>query len=118
VTVHDNGTRAHRRPRAVRYRIDTKKRTAKLVEDIEPEYPFSGWGGSARKLPQGNWVVYWGGTARMSEIEPDHKKVLDLTFHDRHWSYRAIPVPRGQLSAATLRRGMNALARTGAAAPR
>jgi Arylsulfotransferase (ASST) len=117
VTVHDNGTRDHRPPRALRYRIDTKKRTAKLLEDIEPELPFSGWGGSVRKLPQGNWVVYWGGNSRMSEIEPDHKKVLDLFFHDRHWSYRAIPVPRGQLTASALRRGMNALARTGAAAP-
>ena len=117
VTVHDNGTRAHRRPRAVRYRIDTKKRTAKLLEDIEPEYPFSGWGGSARKLPTGNWVVYWGGNSRMSEIRPDHAKVLDITFHERHWSYRAIPVPRGQLSASTVRRGMTALSLTGAAAP-
>jgi hypothetical protein len=44
--------------------------------------------------------------------------VLDLTFHGDRWSYRAIPVPRGQLSAATLRRGMSALAQTGAAAPR
>ena len=118
VTVHDNGTRDKRPPRALRYRIDTKKRTAKMVEDIEPEYPFSGWGGSARKLPQGNWVVYWGGNSRMSEIAPSHEKVLDLTFHDRHWSYRAIPVPRGQLAAVTIRRGMTALAKGGAAAPR
>jgi hypothetical protein len=118
VTVHDNGTSEHRPPRALRYRIDAKKRTAKLLEDIEPKYPFSGWGGSARKLPAGNWVVYWGGNDRMSEIAPGNEKVLDLTFHDRHWSYRAIPVPRGQLGAAAIRRGMSALARTGAAAPR
>jgi hypothetical protein len=119
VTVHDNGTLAHRHPRALRYRIDTKKRTAKLVEAFEPaEFPRSGWGGSARKLPAGNWVVYWGGNDRMSEITPSHKPVLDLTFHGHRWSYRAIPVPRGQLSAATLRRGMSALAQTGAAAPR
>jgi hypothetical protein len=119
VTVHDNGTLAHRHPRALRYRIDTKKRTAKLIEAFEPaEYPRSGWGGSARKLPAGNWVVYWGGDDRMSEITPRHKKVLDLTFHGDRWSYRAIPVPRGQLSPAALRRGMSALAQTGAAAPR
>ena len=118
VTVHDNATRAKRPPRAVRYRIDPEKRTAKLVEDIEPEFPFSGWGGSARKLPEGNWVVYWGGNDRMSEIRPNHKKVLDLTFHGQRWSYRAIPVPRGEQSLSAIRRGMSALARTGAAAPR
>jgi hypothetical protein len=119
VTVHDNATRAKRRPRAVRYRIDTKKRTAKLLEDIEPaEYPFSGWGGSSRKLPEGNWVNYWGGNDRMTEITPGHKKVLDLTFKNRRWSYRAIPVPRGQLKTSAIRRGMTALAKTGFAAPR
>jgi hypothetical protein len=118
VTVHDNGTLSHRPPRALRYRIDTEKRTATLVEDFEPaEFPRSGWGGSARKLPSGNWVVYWGGNTRMSEITPSHKKVLDLTFEDRRWSYRAIPVPRGQLSPSAVRRGMTALAKTGAAAP-
>jgi hypothetical protein len=118
VTVHDNGTRSRRRPRALRYRIDARERTATLVEELEPEeYTYSGWGGSARKLPTGNWVVYWGGGRRMVELTPANDEVLELTLPKGLTSYRAFPVPRGELPPTTLRRAMNALAAGGMAAP-
>ena len=66
----------------------------------------SGWGGSARKLPGGNWVVYWGGTTLMTEQMESGKLAVDLFFKDDRHSYRAFPIPRGRLSARSLRRGM------------
>ena len=71
LTVYDNGSSNYQRrthtPRAVRYRIDTKKRTATLIESLsDAAVPRSGWGGGARKLAGGSWVVYWGSTNRMT----------------------------------------------------
>jgi hypothetical protein len=112
LTVFDNGTKPDRRPRAVRYRIDTNARTAKLLEAFgESGIPRSGWGGSARKLPGGNWVVYWGGTTLMTEQTASGKPVLELAFLNEMDSYRAFPIPRGQLSPQRLRQGMNKAAR-------
>jgi Arylsulfotransferase (ASST) len=117
LTVFDNGTEPNRAPRVVRYRIDTHKRTAKLVEGFgQSDVTRSGWGGSARKLPRGNWVVYWGGTVLMTERTPSGTRVLDLEFKDGKHSYRAFPIPPGQLTAQALRQGMNAVAQS--AAPR
>jgi hypothetical protein len=97
----------------VRYRIDTKARTAKLVEGFDQgDVPRSGWGGSARKLPGGNWVIYWGGTNLMTERTPSGKRVLDLLFLNDMHSYRAFPIPPGQLTAQALRQGMNRLAQS------
>jgi hypothetical protein len=112
LTVFDNGAgpHGHRRPRAVRFRIDTGKHTAKLVENLgEGSIPTSGWGGSARKLPGGNWVVYWGGSNLMTEQTPAHKNVLELDFGGDKYSYRAFPIPHGRLTARQLRQGMDAI---------
>jgi arylsulfotransferase ASST len=117
VTVYDNGasgTGHGRRPRAVRYRIDAGKHTAKLVENLgEGAIPTSGWGGSTRKLPGGNWVTYWGGSNLMTEQTPSHENVLELEFLGDRYSYRAFPIPRGRLSAQQLRLGMNAILAAG-----
>jgi hypothetical protein len=116
LTVFDNGTEPNRAPRVVRYRIDTAKRTAKLVEGFgQSDVSRSGWGGSARKLPGGNWVVYWGGTVLMTERTPSGRRVLDLEFKDGKHSYRAFPIPPGRLTAQALRQGMNAVAQSPAA---
>jgi hypothetical protein len=119
VTVFDNGTLEKRPPRVVRYRIDTNARTARLVEGFgQSDVPFSGWGGSARKLPGGNWVMQWGGTALMTERTPGGKRVLDIDFKDDMHSYRAFPIAKGRVSAQSFRRGMTALAQSGAAGGR
>jgi hypothetical protein len=112
LTVYDNGTRSGRAPRALRYRIDTRKRTATMLEEIRSsDVPRSGWGGSARKLPSGNWVVYWGGTTRMTEQTPSGDQALAILFDGDRYSYRAFPIQRGQLSAQALRQGMNRILR-------
>jgi hypothetical protein len=116
LTVYDNGTKADRRPRVVRYRIDAKKRTATLLEGFdEGDEPYSGALGSARKLPGGNWVVGWGGTTLTTERTPSGRRVFYLRFNGDMHSYRSFPIPRGRLSAQQLRKGMNAVAKAGAA---
>jgi arylsulfotransferase ASST len=114
VTVYDNGASGgpspRRRPRVVRYRIDTSKMTARLVESHdEGAIPVSGWGGSARKLPGGNWVAYWGGSNLMTERTAKGKPVLELELDGDRYSYRAFPIPRGRLTAQQLRQGMDAI---------
>jgi hypothetical protein len=117
VTVFDNGTLVKRAPRVARFRVDRQKRTAKLVEQFkEGRIPDSGWGGSARKLPGGNWVVQWGGTPLMSEYAPGGKPVLDIRFEESLHSYRAFPILPGQVRASALRQGMTAVAKSGMAA--
>jgi Arylsulfotransferase (ASST) len=111
LTVYDNGTNAKRPPRAVRYRIDAKHRTAKLIESVaDREVGESGFAGSARKLPGGDWVVCWGGSALVTEQKPSGKRVFGIFFHGYHFSYRAVGVPRGRVSARVLRRAMDRLA--------
>lgn len=106
VTVFDNGTYRGRPPRAVRYVIDTRARTARLVEELtDPQAPESQWGGSTRKLPGGNWVTGWGGLPLMTETTPSGKRVFRLTLRDGSL-YRALPVPYGVLSAGRLRSAM------------
>jgi Arylsulfotransferase (ASST) len=108
VTVYDNGTNEDRPPRAVRYRIDTGHRTAKLVESVaDPTVHESGFAGSARKLPGGNWVVCWGGSPLVTEQKPSGRRVFGIFFHGDHYSYRAVGIPRGRLSARRLRGAMD-----------
>jgi hypothetical protein len=107
VTLHDNGQRASpsRPPRAVRYRIDLGARTATLLERVsDPIAPVSGCCGSSRRLPGGNWVTGWGGTADITEQRPDGSRVFRLrtTF-----TYRAIPIPYGRIAPSAFRAGMD-----------
>jgi len=108
VTVFDNGTARERPPRAVRYRVDETARTATLLEQItDPEANRSGYAGSARKLPGGNWVVSWGGTTLVTEASPSGQPLLRLSLLRSHYSYRAFPIPFGRLSAGALRKAMD-----------
>lgn len=110
LTVHDDGTRASRAPRAVRYRINRRTRTATLLEDVRDAAAQSSFCcGSARRLAGGNWVTAWGGLPLVSELTPAGSPVFRLTFTQNLFSYRADPVPFGRLSAATLRDGMNTM---------
>jgi hypothetical protein len=110
LTLFDNGSRTTRPPRALRYRIDPLTRTATPLETIEhPAAPFSHAVGSARKLPGGNWVVYWGTSPVYTEQTPDGATVLRLEFPNRG-GYRFAPVLPGRVSAGELRRGMNRMA--------
>lgn len=107
LTVHDNGTTQGRPPRGVRYRLDAKARTATLLEQItDSNAPSSGFTGSARRLPEGNWVTEWGGNPFVTELTGNGDLVFRMTFADA-FSYRAAPVLPGYVDRTDLRKGMN-----------
>jgi len=106
-TLHDNGSRTARAPRAVRYRIDEKRRTATLLEQVVSSSNPSSWCcGSARKLLEGDWVVAWGDDD-VEEVTPSGAVVWSLRFDGGVSSYRAYPVTN-QTTSAELTEGMNA----------
>jgi hypothetical protein len=118
VTLHDNGTNANRAPFAMRYLIDETARTAQVVEAVQdPRATYSGCCGSARRLPGGNWVVQWGFNPYMTELDPSGNPVLTISYQlGATFSYRAVPILPGVVSADQLRQGMDDMAlRHGAA---
>jgi hypothetical protein len=108
VTLFDDGTNLGRAPRGVRYQIDTGTRTATLLEQaVDPIAPESPWGGDARRLDGGDWVVGWGGTSNISELDSSGNRVFLLQFTDGA-VYRVVPVAPGVLNRDALRAGMDA----------
>jgi hypothetical protein len=112
VSVHDNGTRFPRPPRAARYEIDLDAKTATLVESVaDEEITSSTCCGSARKLDSGNWLVDWGAfsSPTIAEYTTSGARVFKLNFPGA-FAYRAFPVPAGRINAAALRQAMDAIA--------
>lgn len=110
VSVYDDGTGRQRPPRVLRFRIDAQNRSATLIQTItDPAIPVSPCCGSARLLPGGDWVVAWGGTQTVEELTASSQPVLRLTFAYPYFSYRAVPVLPGQLSASAVAQGMNTM---------
>jgi hypothetical protein len=116
LSVFDNRTGLDDpRPRAVRYRIDQGSRTATLVQSIrDPDVTASYRCGSARVLPNQDWLIDWGqntrqGAGSIGGYAPDGERTFLLTF-DSTFSYRAQPVPPGMVTAQDLRQGMDAMA--------
>jgi Arylsulfotransferase (ASST) len=115
LTVHDNATDLGRPPRAVRYAIDTKRRTATLLESVtDPRAPSSLCCGSARKLDDGNWLIGWGGVGTSSLLTPHGRLIGRFTFEEL-FSYRTIAQPESAVERADLRAGMDALYAAGEA---
>jgi hypothetical protein len=116
LTVFDNRSRLpDAAPRAVRFRIDEQAKTAALLESIsDPGVRSSECCGSARRLPNGDWLIDWGQVDdhRIGGYEPDGDRTFLLTFPTRS-SYRAQPVPSGTYTAAELRAAMNARCSSG-----
>jgi Arylsulfotransferase (ASST) len=112
VTLHDNGTDAHRPPFAMRYVIHEAERTADVVEAIQdPRATDSFCCGSARRLPGGNWVVQWGENPYMTELDASGNPVVTISYNlGAVFSYRAVPILSGVVAADQLRRGMDAMA--------
>jgi hypothetical protein len=109
ITVHDNGTGRGHGPRALRFRVRAKRRTARVLERItNPAATESTCCGSARRLPGGHWAISWGGINLIEEMTAASKRVFALHFA-AHMSYRAFPVMPGRLSRSALRTGMNAM---------
>jgi len=109
VTVHDNGTNGSRPARAVHYAIDEGAKTATLLSSVtDPTGVTSACCGSARLLPGGDWVASWGYTPIVTELDATGKRVFGITFTTPgQYSFRAIPVLPGVVSAASLRAAMD-----------
>jgi hypothetical protein len=111
LTVHDNRTGTEEGPRAARFRIDEAARTATEVEEVtDPDAVLSLCCGSARRLAGGDWVTSWGYNPLVRELSPKGRVVFGLRFGGELFSYRAVPVPPGELSRRALRAGMDAQA--------
>ncbi|MGH2926556.1 MAG: aryl-sulfate sulfotransferase [Solirubrobacterales bacterium] len=111
LTVFDDRTMlSDRRPRALRFRIDEQAGTATLLESItDSRVPVSQCCGSARRLPNGDWLVGWGGKDNpIAGYRSDGHRTFLMTLGDNR-SYRAQPVPTGAVSAQDLRDGMSAI---------
>jgi hypothetical protein len=107
VTLFDNGTDRGRAPRALRFRIDDRARTATLLEQIsDPMVASSPCCGSARKLPGGDWVISWGANPLITEITPAGTPVFTLNIQPL-MSFRAPPVLPGVLKRSSLTDAMN-----------
>lgn len=110
VTVHDNETDRKFAPRAVRYRIDRKAATATMVEQVkDPLVDISICCGSARRYPDGGWLLNWGAAHMTTEIDAQGRRTFKASYGD-FFSYRAVPIPTDLISVRSLRRGMNAMA--------
>jgi hypothetical protein len=110
ITIHENGTRRGRPPRALAFRIDEGKRTATLVQSVEyGPATESKSSGSARLLPDGHWVVSWGNNPYVTELTATGRPVLTIRFASPLFSYRAYPVLAGQLTRSALRSEMDVL---------
>ncbi|MGO8873263.1 MAG: aryl-sulfate sulfotransferase [Acidimicrobiales bacterium] len=104
VTVQDDGTRANRRVRAVVFKINTTKMTAKLVQQVtDPRSTPALCCGSAIKLPTGGWVASWGYNDYTTELSRTGRPVLTITY-PLLFSYRAELV---DASITALREGMD-----------
>ena len=108
------------RPRMARYRVDQAAGTATLLESLsDPDVPASFCCGSARRLPNRDWLIDWGqgseGSQKSGAIggyAPDGERTFLLSF-DSTFSYRAQPVPQGAVTRQALRKGMTAMCSPG-----
>jgi hypothetical protein len=116
LTLHDNGSRANRAPRAVRFTINTSDMTATEVEQVtDSRAATSPFTGSAEKLPGGDWVTDWGGNDFMTELNAQGVPQLTITYPGLFfYSYRCADV---LASVAAMRAGMDAMVRPVTATP-
>ncbi|MBN8871182.1 MAG: aryl-sulfate sulfotransferase [Solirubrobacterales bacterium] len=116
LSVFDNQTNLDRPPRVVRYRIDRQKHTATLISSFtDPEIPESSCCGSARQLPDGQWLVAWGGLGNIRDADiynvvgaygPKGRPIFRLRTFGKHM-YRAQPVTGPFPSLSQLRGAMD-----------
>ncbi len=106
LTVHDNGTRAARAPRAIQFTIDTSTHTATEVKQLtDPRAPTSPYFGSVQPLPGGDWVIQWGGSQFVTELNSHGVPQITITTPG-YFSYRAADV---MATIPSLRTGMDAM---------
>jgi Arylsulfotransferase (ASST) len=113
LTVFDNRRDLGQAPRAVRFRIDERARTATLLQSItDPSVPESNCCGSARRMSGGDWLISWGRDNPVGGYKPNGERTFRLTF-DSSFARQAEPVPAGVVSAQDLRQAMDARCSSG-----
>jgi hypothetical protein len=111
ISIHDNNTQLPDPPRVVRYRVNVKQKTARLVQSLsDPRIPGSICCGSARMSPSGDWLVGWGGNPVTTAYDSRGRRIYSLKIGEG-FSYRSNPVPPGLVSARDFRHGMNSMSR-------
>ena len=110
VYMHDNGSLlGDRLPRIARYRLNLRKRTATLVENVTDKRAVHSYCcGNGQKLPHGHWLIDWGSNSIVTELDRRRRPLLTLTFPRKLYTYWAQGVLPGVLSVDQLRAGMNA----------
>ena len=109
LTVHDNGSRANRAPRALQFSIDTSTMTAaELAQVTDPRAPTSPYTGSVEHLPGGDWVMSWGGNDFVTELNAQGVPQLTITYPNFPftYSYRDADL---DAPITAIRAGMNAM---------
>jgi hypothetical protein len=121
LSVFDNRTYlTSGQPRVVQYSINQNAGTATFLRSItDPDVPLSYCCGSARQLPNQDWLVDWGRVSKdarsggsIGGYSPDGQRTFLLSFQST-FSYRAQPVPPGAVSVNKLRKGMDAMCASG-----
>jgi len=108
LTLHDNGSRANRAPRALQFSIDATTMTAtELAQVTDPRAPTSPYTGSAEELAGGDWVMSWGGNGLVTELNAQGVPQMTIKFPEIGvFSYRDADV---DAPVSALRAGMNAM---------
>jgi hypothetical protein len=113
LSVHDNGEFQHRRlPRIARFRIDLRRRSATLVEDVRDKRVHASYccGGGTR-LAGGRWLISWGANSLITELDSarrHHRPIFTIKLPNELFSYRVQGVAPGVVSRDALRAGMDA----------
>jgi hypothetical protein len=114
LSVYDNANTLPRPPRMIRFRIDRAAGVATALQTLQdPQVSQSGFAGSARPLPGGDWLMAWGANDRISVNALDGSELLTirstLPNGDKAVPYRAVPLTPRQVSARQLRAAMTAM---------
>jgi hypothetical protein len=114
LTAHDNAEFRHRGfPRIPRYRLDLRRRTATLVEDVRDKRLIQSYCcGSGTRLSRGRWLIAWGANPLITELSSaahGHSPIFTITLPRLLFSYRVQGVAPGVVSRDALRAGMDAM---------
>jgi len=110
LSIYDNGKDRPRRPRVVFYRLDLDQGTATYLGQLnDPRITRSHCCGSARPLPGGGWLVSWGANPLVTAFDAGGRTAFRLELAAS--TFRAVPVPVGATTVATLDRGLETMER-------
>jgi hypothetical protein len=102
LTIFDNGAvpDVHSQSRAVRERIDWKRRTVELVgREVHTPALHSGSQGNAQLLPNGNSFIGWGEDPYFTEFSPAGQVLFDARLPGPTQVYRAFRFPWSAIPA-------------------